>query len=70
MILAAEAGGGNAARSLARMTDGLLRRAVVDKGRMRPLLERTPVRGITNDKTALLGAVRVAAERGGLLRPG
>ena len=59
-------GGGIAPKNLARMADGAFMRAFVDKGRMGPLLERIPVRVIVNDKTALLGAARVAAERGPL----
>jgi len=60
-------GGGIAPRNIERMTDGTFMRAFVDKGRMGPLLERIPVRVIINDKTALLGAARVAAERGRLV---
>jgi len=59
--------GGIAPRNIARMTDGTFMRAFVAKGRMGPLLERIPVRVIINDKTALLGAARVAAERGRLV---
>jgi glucokinase len=36
-------------------------KAFVSKGRIGALLEAIPVRVITNDKTALLGAGRVAA---------
>ena len=60
-------GGGIAPRNIERMTDGTFMRAFVDKGRMGPLLERIPVRVIVNDKAALLGAARVAAERGRLV---
>jgi len=60
-------GGGIAPRNIDRMTDGGFMRAFVDKGRMGPLLERIPVRVIVNDKAALLGAARVAAERGRLV---
>jgi glucokinase len=34
--------------------------AFLEKGRMRELLTSVPVRVIVNDKTALLGAARVA----------
>ena len=60
-------GGGIAPRNIARMRDGAFMRAFIDKGRMGPLLERIPVRVILNDKAALLGAARVAAERGCLV---
>ncbi len=60
-------GGGIAPKNLARMRDGAFMRAFIDKGRMGPLLERIPVRVIVNDKTALLGAARVAAERESLV---
>ncbi len=35
--------------------------AFVSKGRMRPLMEKIPVKVIMNDETALLGAARYAA---------
>ena len=38
--------------------------AFLGKGRMQPLLESMPVKVITNDKTALLGAARCAATNG------
>ena len=60
-------GGGIAPKNIARMADGAFMRAFVGKGRMGPLLERIPVRVIVNDQTALLGAARLAAERGGLV---
>jgi glucokinase len=37
------------------------------KGRMRPLVESMPVHIITDDRAALLGAGRAAAEPGGSL---
>ena len=39
------------------------------KGRMQPLMETIPVRVITNDKTALLGAGRYAALKSGQIKP-
>jgi glucokinase len=59
-------GGGIAPKLLGKLQDAAFMRAFVDKGRLRPLLESIPVRVILNDKTALLGAARVAAERAGL----
>ena len=41
-------------------------RYLVDKGRLNGLLEAIPVRVIMNDKTALLGAARVAALQAGM----
>jgi glucokinase len=38
--------------------------AFLGKGRMQPLLESMPVKVITNDKTALMGAARCAAANG------
>ena len=43
--------------------------AFLAKGRMLPLMETIPVRVITNDKTALLGAGRYAALRSGQIKP-
>jgi glucokinase len=58
-------GGGIAPRNLEKMKDGTFLRAFVAKGRMQPLLEAMPVRIILNQQTALLGAARCAALRGG-----
>lgn len=55
-------GGGFPPRILPRLREGGFMRAFVDKGRFRGLLERIPVHVILNDKTALLGAARAAAE--------
>jgi glucokinase len=38
--------------------------AFVGKGRMQPLLEAMPVKVITNDKAALMGAARCAVVNG------
>lgn len=59
-------GGGIAPRNLEKLKDGAFLEAFLDKGRMRPLLERMPVRVILNQLTALLGAARCAAVRGGI----
>ncbi|HEU4401441.1 MAG TPA: glucokinase [Candidatus Polarisedimenticolia bacterium] len=53
-------GGGIAPRILARLKGSGFMDAFLDKGRMRPLLERMPVRIILNDAAALLGAARCA----------
>ena len=37
---------------------------IVDKGRLRPLMEAVPVHVVTNEKAGLLGAARCAAVRG------
>jgi glucokinase len=54
-------GGGIAPKILPMLREGAFMTAFVEKGRMRPLLERIPVCVIRNDKTALLGAARYAA---------
>ena len=53
-------GGGIAPRILPRLQDGRFMEAFVEKGRFHELLEQVPVRVILNDRTALLGAARVA----------
>ena len=58
-------GGGIAPRNLDKLRGGGFMSAFLDKGRMRPLLEAMPVRVILNQRTALLGAARCAAEGGG-----
>jgi glucokinase len=58
-------GGGIAPRIAAHLTDGRFMTRFTDKGRMRPLLESIPVRVVLNDRTALLGAARHAAEGAG-----
>jgi len=57
-------GGGIAPKMLAKLSGPLFMHAFVGKGRMQPLLESMPVRVITNDKTALMGAARCAAANG------
>lgn len=53
-------GGGIAPKILPALTDGAFLRAFVHKGRMRPLLEATPVRIIVSPTIALLGAAHAA----------
>lgn len=59
-------GGGIAPKILPKLTDGTFLRAFCAKGRFRDLLSNVPIRVITNDKTALFGAGRVAALRRGV----
>ena len=54
-------GGGIAPRIIDKLGESTFRKAFTTKGRLSPLLEATPVRVIMNDKTALLGAARLAA---------
>ena len=54
-------GGGIAPKIIEKLKDGTFMKAFTAKGRLAPLLEAVPVRVIMNDKTALLGAARVAA---------
>lgn len=55
-------GGGIPPRMEAKLRDGTFRQAFVDKGRLRPFVERMPVAIIRRPETALLGAARRAAE--------
>jgi glucokinase len=54
-------GGGIAPKIAPLLRDGVFRDALVAKGRMRPLLERVPIRLVKNPRTALFGAARLAA---------
>ncbi|HSB08302.1 MAG TPA: glucokinase [Blastocatellia bacterium] len=54
-------GGGIAPKIIEKLKDGPFMRSFTAKGRLSNLLEDVPVRVIMNDKTALLGAARVAA---------
>jgi glucokinase len=54
-------GGGIAPKIIEKLKDGTFMKAFTAKGRLAPLLDAIPVRVIMNDKTALLGAARVAA---------
>lgn len=56
-------GGGIAPKIIDKLKDGTFMKAFADKGRLSSLLEAIPVRVIMNDKTALLGAARVAADK-------
>jgi glucokinase len=53
--------GGVAAKNLPLMKSGSFLRAMCDKGRMRPLMERIPVHVILNQNVGLLGAALSAA---------
>lgn len=55
-------GGGIAPKIIEKLRDGTFMKAFTDKGRLSSLLEAIPVRVIMNDKTALLGAARVASK--------
>jgi glucokinase len=54
-------GGGIAPKIIERLRTAAFMQSFQDKGRAAGLLKQIPVRVITNDKTALLGAGRVAA---------
>lgn len=56
-------GGGIAPKIIDKLKDGTFMKAFTDKGRLSSLLEAIPVRVIMNDRTALLGAARVAAKQ-------
>lgn len=51
-------GGGVAPKNLALLSSGVFLDAFLDKGRMRVLMERMPVRVILNERAPLLGAAR------------
>ena len=53
-------GGGIAPKLVSKLAGPLFMEAFLGKGRMKPLLDSMPVRVITNDKIALLGAARYA----------
>jgi glucokinase, proteobacterial type len=55
-------GGGIAPKISEKLKDGTFIGAFMDKGRLSSLVATIPVRVILNDKTALLGAARVAAQ--------
>jgi glucokinase len=56
-------GGGIAPKLVSKLEEPLFMEAFVGKGRMRPLLEAMPVKVITNEQTALMGAARCAVAR-------
>jgi len=58
-------GGGIAPKILKKLQDGSFVKAFTGAGRMSRLLAAMPVRVITNDKTALIGAARYAAMQTG-----
>ncbi len=61
-------GGGIAPKILSKIQEGEFLKAFLDKGRMgNNLLPKFPVKVIKNPDTALLGAGRCAALKGGLL---
>ncbi|HYL80406.1 MAG TPA: glucokinase, partial [Candidatus Acidoferrum sp.] len=62
-------GGGIAPKILPKLQEPMFLEAFSGKGRMTPLLLAMPVRVILNDKTALLGAARYAAQSARLDRP-
>jgi glucokinase len=47
---------------LPKLRDGTFFGAFCDKGRLAPVLAKIPVKVITNDRCALLGAARAGAE--------
>ncbi len=53
-------GGGISPKLVSKLAGPLFMQAFVGKGRMQPLLEAMPVKVITNDQTALIGAARCA----------
>lgn len=53
-------GGGIAPKILPKLREPFFLESFVAKGRMRPLLEKFPLRVVLNDKAALLGAARFA----------
>lgn len=55
-------GGGIAPKILGKLEDGTFLAAFLDKGRFRSYLEAVPVRVILNDRAALFGAGRLAAD--------
>jgi glucokinase len=56
-------GGGIAPKIIVKLKDGTFMKAFTAKGRLAPLLEAIPVCVILNDKTALLGAARLASRQ-------
>jgi glucokinase len=60
-------GGGIAPKIIEKLRKPAFLEAFTSKGRMKALLEGIPVRVILNDRTALLGAARCAAQRAGVL---
>ena len=63
-------GGGIAPQIIERMKGDLFAEAFLAKGRMRPLMEKMPVKVIMNSRTALLGAARCAMLKSGQMPAG
>jgi len=57
-------GGGIAPKVAPKLSGPLFMQAFLGKGRLQALLESIPVKVITNDKIALLGAARYAMAKG------
>jgi len=57
-------GGGIAPRILSKLAGPVFMQSFLNKGRMQALLETIPVKVITNEKAALLGAARCAVKAG------
>lgn len=55
--------GGIAARILPKLTEPIFMQAFTAKGRMQPLLERIPVKVVTNGSVGLIGAARYAVRK-------
>ena len=60
-------GGGIAPKIIDKLKEATFMQAFCTKGRLQPVLEAIPVRVILNDKTALYGAARCAAQRAAAL---
>lgn len=61
-------GGGIAPKIIGKLQDGNFMKSFCASDRMKWLLEAMPVRVILNDKTALIGAARLAAAQAGWIR--
>jgi glucokinase len=55
-------GGGIPAKIAPKLQAGATVAAYLQKGRLSPLVEMTPLHIITNDRVALLGAAAIAAQ--------
>ncbi len=56
-------GGGIAPKILPKLQEPRFMNAFVEKGRMKPLLQKMPIKVITNNKTALIGAAKAGREQ-------
>ena len=61
-------GGGIAPKMLPKLSGPLFMQSFISKGRMQSLMESMPVKVITNENAALMGAARCAVTRAGELR--